>query len=430
MPTTQDYTGIVSRLKFLTLPTATPDTANDYLVFLDATTGDLARALWPSGGGGGGGGAPTTAEYLVATADGTLSAERVATNTSRISWDFGTSGQAKADIVAGSVSTTYLGGDITTAGKALLDDADAAAQRTTLGLGTAATQASSAFEASGAVSTHAAVTSGVHGISTFGATLVDDANASAARTTLGLATVASTGAASDLTGTLNAAQMPALTGDVTTSAGAVATTLANSGVTAGTYTLATVTVDAKGRVTSASSGSVSGGDVLFSDTPNTTTSIASVTAVELVNKSITFVAGDVVNVEMWGTLLNNSAAARTYTPSMVMTVGVNTLTLTCTDGATVAASGTNRAYWRVRGMFTVASTSVTQGMMESDRAPGAAANSPQSIVATTNRKVWNTTASNMVGSGSIAIRFQSDNATATQQFTVYGYTMRKIAKVV
>jgi hypothetical protein len=43
------------------------------------------------------------------------------------------------NIDAGVVTTTELGGDITTAGKALLDDANASAQRTTLGLGTAAT---------------------------------------------------------------------------------------------------------------------------------------------------------------------------------------------------------------------------------------------------------------------------------------------------
>ena len=40
------------------------------------------------------------------------------------------------NIDSGVVTTTELGGDITTAGKALLDDADAAAQRTTLGLPT------------------------------------------------------------------------------------------------------------------------------------------------------------------------------------------------------------------------------------------------------------------------------------------------------
>jgi hypothetical protein len=46
------------------------------------------------------------------------------------------------------------------------------------------------FEAAGAVATHAALTSGAHGISAFGATLIDDASAGDARTTLGLGTIA------------------------------------------------------------------------------------------------------------------------------------------------------------------------------------------------------------------------------------------------
>jgi len=46
---------------------------------------------------------------------------------------------------AGAINTSKLGGDITAAGKALLDDADAAAQRTTLGIGTAALEAAGYF---------------------------------------------------------------------------------------------------------------------------------------------------------------------------------------------------------------------------------------------------------------------------------------------
>ena len=150
-------------------------------------------------------------EYVVGASSTLLTGERVGTSTGRIAWDFGTAGQAKLDLVADSVTYSYIqnvsatdrllgrstagAGDIeeitcTAAGRALLDDANAAAQRTTLGLGTAATANTGDFEASGSIATHAAVTSSVHGITAFGASLVDDANASAARTTLGLGTMA------------------------------------------------------------------------------------------------------------------------------------------------------------------------------------------------------------------------------------------------
>ena len=67
------------------------------------------------------------------------------------------------------------------------------------------------------MSTHAALTSGVHGISTFGATLVDDVDAAAARTTLGLATIASSGSASDLSiGTVGTARLATGTASATT----------------------------------------------------------------------------------------------------------------------------------------------------------------------------------------------------------------------
>jgi hypothetical protein len=55
-------------------------------------------------------------------------------------------------IDTGVVTTGKLGGDITTAGKALLDDANAADQRTTLGLGTAATANTGDFDPAGAAS--------------------------------------------------------------------------------------------------------------------------------------------------------------------------------------------------------------------------------------------------------------------------------------
>ncbi len=77
-------------------------------------------------------------------------------------------------------------------------------------------------------------------------------------------------------GTVAAARMPALTGDITTSAGSVATTLANSGVTNATYGDGThvpqIAVDVKGRITSASNVVITG--VTYSATSTTSQPIA------------------------------------------------------------------------------------------------------------------------------------------------------------
>lgn len=77
------------------------------------------------------------------------------------------------------------------------------------------------------------------------------------------ATTLAAGSASNLnSGTLAAARMPALTGDITTSAGAVATTLATVNSDTGSFGdgthVAAVTLNAKGLVTAASSVAITG----------------------------------------------------------------------------------------------------------------------------------------------------------------------------
>lgn len=72
------------------------------------------------GRSGDAGSAPGDAQYLVGTANGSLTAERVVTNTVGISWDLGTAAQAKANIItttqaeqeAGNVSNIAVTGSV------------------------------------------------------------------------------------------------------------------------------------------------------------------------------------------------------------------------------------------------------------------------------------------------------------------------------
>lgn len=96
--------------------------------------------------------------------------------------------------------------------------------------------------------------------------------------------------AADLTGVAPATAQPALTGDVTCTAGSTATTLAASGVAAGTYGSATqvgtVTVDAKGRVTSASNTPINLGTAYVSTTAQSTVDVAATDfAVNILNNT-------------------------------------------------------------------------------------------------------------------------------------------------
>lgn len=68
-------------------------------------SGGLPAWATPAGGGGG---APTDAEYLVAAAHASLSAERVATNTATVTWDFATAGQAKANVPDAAITNAKL----------------------------------------------------------------------------------------------------------------------------------------------------------------------------------------------------------------------------------------------------------------------------------------------------------------------------------
>jgi hypothetical protein len=69
----------------------------------------------------------------------------------------------------------------------------------------------------------------------------------------------------DISGSVAASQMPALTGDVTTVAGAVATTLATVNSNVGSFTNASLTVNGKGLITAASSGAAPEVPLTFTD---------------------------------------------------------------------------------------------------------------------------------------------------------------------
>lgn len=118
--------------------------------------------------------------------------------------------------------------------------------------------------------------------------------------TAGGATTLSQPAFTDVSGSVAASQMPALTGDITTSAGAVATALATVNSNVGTFTNATVTVNGKGLITAASNGSGGSGTVTSVSAPTVPNGFTSSVATSTTTPAITIAsngqAGDLYNI--------------------------------------------------------------------------------------------------------------------------------------
>ena len=209
----------------------------------------------------------------------------------------------------------------TTFGRSLLTQADASATRTTLGLGTAATTASSAYDAAGAATT--AQAAAIAASAQRASNLSDLANAATARTNLGLGTAATTA---------STAYATAAQGTKADAVGAVSGLVKSNGTA--TFSAATAGTDYL-TPTGAGSGltSLPASTGLYPTlNQNTTGTAANVTGIVVGANGGTGVANTGKTITLGGNLTTSGAFATTLTATGTTTVTLPTTGTLATTG--------------------------------------------------------------------------------------------------
>lgn len=149
--------------------------------------------------------------------------------------------------------------------------------------------------------------------------------------------------------------------------------------------------------------------------------IANLSFIDLVSKAITIVAGESYIMDADILILNNSATARTYN----LGFSVGSLAFDIADGATIAASATNRAMMTLRGNIEVRSTSLAYASFQLERLGPAAAGTVSSIAVANHRGAWQTSTANLTGSQTFKFQIRSGAATTVQTATVLGWRIQR-----